>query len=145
MSRNTGVSKASGTKTKLEKLTRAVTSAMKYLEISIRVASKGDDVRDLVWNAAANLEYALFLFSIMHQDVPKSSSWRLTSASKEVEVESILASTRDLVAKAENEIKAGALHEARKITWMARGHLLRLQEFFEKQRKLERAAKKSSQ
>ncbi|UCE43715.1 MAG: hypothetical protein JSV57_05020 [Candidatus Bathyarchaeota archaeon] len=130
---------------KLEKLTRAVASAMEYLERSIRVASKGDDaVRDLVWNAAANLEYALFLFSIMPQDVPRSPSWRLDSHSKEVKVESILSSTRNLLEKAENEIKAGALHEAHKETWMARGHLLRLQEFFEKKRKLERAEEKSS-
>lgn len=131
---------------RLGKLTRAITSATGYLEDSIKFVSRSDDkdVSDLVWRAAAELEYALFLFSITHQDESEGSSWKLGLHSKEVEVESILASTRDLLEDAESKIKDGGLREAHKKTWMARGYLLRLQEFFEKKKKLEKTAEKSS-
>ncbi|MFQ5758901.1 MAG: hypothetical protein ACE5IF_04420 [Candidatus Bathyarchaeia archaeon] len=131
---------------RLEKLTRAIKSAMGYLEDSMKVVSKGndEDVSGLVWRAAADLEYALFLFSIMHQDESESSSWKLGLHSKDVEIDSALASTRDLLKEATSIMKAGEIREAHKKTWMARGYLLRLQEFFEKKRKLQKAVKKSS-
>ena len=58
---------------RLEKVTRAITSAMGYLQDSMKVVSKMDEVSGLVWQAAADLEYALFLFSMMHQDESESS------------------------------------------------------------------------
>jgi len=129
---------------RLEKVTRAITSAMGYLQDSMKVVSKMDEVSGLVWQAAADLEYALFLFSIMHRDEFESSLWKLGLHSKDVEVDSVLASTLDLLKEAKSSIKAGELREAHEKTWMARGYLLRLHEFFEKRKKLERAAKKSS-
>ena len=130
---------------RLEKLTGAIVSARGHLEDSMKVVSKGsdEDVSGIVWRAAADLEYALFLFSIMHQGESGSSSWKLGLRSKDVEVDSVLASTRDLLEEAESKIEAGELREAHQEIWMARGYLLRLQEFFEKKRKLN-AAKKSS-
>jgi hypothetical protein len=129
-----------------EKLTSAIASAMGYLKDSIKLMSQenDEDVSDLVWRAAADLEYALFLFSIMNQNESQSSSWKLGLRSKEVEVASVLTSTRDLLEETEGKIKAGELREAHKKIWMARGYLLKLQKFFEKKRKLEKAAKKSS-
>ena len=130
---------------RLEKLTGAIVSARGHLEDSMKVVSKGsdEDVSGIVWRAAADLEYALFLFSIIHQGESGSSSWKLGLRSKDVEVDSVLASTRDLLEEAESKIEAGELREAHQEIWMARGYLLRLQEFFEKKRKLN-AAKKSS-
>jgi len=112
----------------------------------MKFVSKGndEDVSGIVWRVAADIEYALFLFSIGHQDESRSSSWKLDLRSKDVEVDSVLASTRDLLEEAESKIEAGELHEAHQKTWMARGYLLKLQEFFEKKRKLKKAAKKSS-
>jgi len=129
----------------LEKLSKAISSAMVYLEDSMKAVSEMDDLSILVWRAAAELEYALFLFSIIHQGESESSSWKLGLHSKEVEIESILKSARDMLQKAESSMKTGELREAYRKTWMARGYLLRLQEFFEKKRKLEEAAEKSSQ
>ncbi len=128
----------------LEKLITAITSAMNCLEASMNVGSKVDDVSSLVWRAAADLEYALFLFSIMHQDESESSSWKIDLHSKDVEIESVLRSAMEMLQRAESKIKDGELREAHKETWMARGYLLKLQEFFEKRRKLQKAAEKSS-
>ena len=132
---------------RLEKLTGAIASARGHLEASMKSVPKGsgEDVSGIVWRAAADLEYALFLFSIMHQDESKSSSWRLGLRSKDVEVDSVLVSTRDLLEEAGSKIEAGELREAYKKTWMARGYLLRLHNSFEKRRKLKMAAKKSSE
>lgn len=128
----------------LEKTTEAIKSAMKYLEGTMKNLSKDneDDVSGFVWQAAADLEYALFLFSVTHQDDPESSSWKLSLRSKDVEIDSVLASTRDMLKEAEGKIETGKVREAHKKTWMARGYLLKLQEFFEKRRKLKQAAKK---
>ena len=123
----------------LEKITEAIKSAMKNLS-----KDNEEDVSGFVWQAAADLEYALFLFSVMHQDESESSSWKLSLRSKDVEIDSVLASTRDMLKEAEGKIETGKVREAHKKTWMARGYLLRLQEFFEKRRKLQKAAKKSS-
>ncbi len=131
---------------RLEKLTKAITSAIGCLQDSMKVVSKRDakDLSSLVWRAAADLEYALFLFSITHQGESESSSWTLRLRSKDVEVGSVLASTRDLLEEAKSSLKAGDLREAHKKTWMARGYLLKLHNFFEKKKKLKKAAKKSS-
>ncbi len=130
----------------LEKLAETVKSAMVYLEDSIKTVSKEDDedVSGLVWRAAAELEYALFLFSIMHQDAPEGSSWKLRLRLKDIEVDSVLSSTRDLLKEAASSMEDGNLLEAHKKTWMARGYLLKLHTFFEKQRKRKKTGKKSS-
>jgi len=131
---------------RLEKLTEAIVSARDHLEDSMKAVSKGSDeeVSGIVWRAAADLEYALFLFSIIHQDESGGSSWKLDLRSKDVEVDSVLASTRDLLEEVESKIEAGELREAHKKTWMARGYLLKLHNFFEKRTKLRKVAKKSS-
>ncbi|MFQ6065328.1 MAG: hypothetical protein ACE5L6_07615 [Candidatus Bathyarchaeia archaeon] len=129
----------------VKKLTTAITSAMNHLEASMNVGSKVDDVSRLVWRAAADLEYALFLFSIISQDESESSSWKIDLRSKEVEIKSVSRSAMERLQRAQSKIKDGKLREAHKETWMARGYLLKLQEFFEKRRrKLQKAAEKSS-
>ncbi|NIP67459.1 hypothetical protein GWN63_05310 [Candidatus Bathyarchaeota archaeon] len=130
----------------LKKLTKAIASAIEYLEASMKVASKGNDqeVSRPIWGAAADLEYALFLFSIL-QEESASSSWKLKSPSKDFEIHSFLTSARDLLTEAKTEIEQEELDEAHKKTWMARGYLLKLHNFFEKkQRKKKKAAKKSA-
>ena len=137
--------KAFRVKTKQEKLISAVTSAVRYLEESLKSISEesNEGVSGLVWRAAADLEYALFLFSVMRQDDSEKSSWKLGAQSREIEVESVIVSARDLLKEAENSIEADELHEAHKNAWMARGYLLKLQQFFDKREKLRKAAAKS--
>lgn len=130
----------------LEKLAEAITSATDYLEDSMKTVSKEDDedVSGLVWRAAAELEYALFLFSIMHQDASEGSSWNLRLRSKDVKVDSVLSSTIDLLKEAASSMEDGDLLEAHKKTWIARGYLLKLHTFFEKQRRRKKTGEKSS-
>jgi hypothetical protein len=122
---------------KQENILKAVTSAISHLENSMEALMKKDEkkVLYLTWRAASDLEYALFLFSLMHQDETESSSWKLKHHPKQLEIGPLLVSTQDLLKEAKNSFTAEALHEAHKKTWMARGRLLRLHDFFEKKRR----------
>jgi len=114
-----------------------ITSAINHLEGAMRALLEKNEkeVTHFVWKAAADLEHALFLFSLMYQEETPSASWKLNPPSKQVEVGPTLVVARDLLKEAKDSFEAAKFHEAHKKTWMARGHLLRVDEFFEKMRK----------
>ncbi|MFQ5999258.1 MAG: hypothetical protein ACE5J6_00635 [Candidatus Bathyarchaeia archaeon] len=122
---------------KQENILEALTSAINYLEDSMGalVEKNEKELTRFVWKASADLEYALFLFSIIHQDETESSSWKLDPHSKQVEIGPSLMLAQDLLKEAKHSFEADELHEAYKKTWMARGHLLRVHDFFEKKRR----------
>ena len=103
---------------------------MKALETEEEASAMND-----VWQTAADLEYALFLFSIMQQDEAQRSSWKLRLPSKNDEIKPLLVAAKAALDTAEQEIKKQNLLEAHKRTWEARGYLLRIHDFFEKKRK----------
>ncbi len=119
-----------------QKIIEAVKSAINHLESSTQALVNRDEngVAGSVWRAAADLEYANFLFSII-QDESESRSWKLDPRSKQVEIEPLLVSAQDLLKEAENVLDVRELHEVYKKTWMARGYLLKIQEILEKRRK----------
>lgn len=119
-----------------QKIIEAVKSAINHLESSMKALVNGDKngVADSVWRAAADLEYANFLFFII-QDEPETRSWKLDSRSKQVEIGPLLVSAQDLLKEAESGLDISELHDAYKKTWMARGYLLKIQGNLEKRRK----------
>ncbi len=122
---------------KQENILKAITSAIAYLENSMEALVKNDEKKAVLftWRAASDLEYALFLFSLIQQDENESSLWKLDPHSKQLEIEPLLISAQDLLKEAKNSFEADELHEAHKKTWIARGHLLRVHDFFEKKRR----------
>ncbi len=119
----------------VQKISETVTSALTYIEGALEAHAKGDEnkVIQLTWHAASDLEYGLFLFFLMHQDETRSSSWKLPP-SKQPETEFLLVSTRNLLREAAKRLEVDDLREAHKKTWLARGQLLRIHDFFEKNR-----------
>jgi len=119
---------------KQENILKAITSAITHLENSMNALAKKDEttVAHFIWRAASDLEYALFLFSLIHQDETESSSWKLDPYSKQIEIEPLLTSAQNLLKQAKESFEVDDLPEAHKKTWIAQGHLLRIQEFFEK-------------
>jgi hypothetical protein len=111
-----------------------VTSALVYIEKSIEAHAKSDEnkVIQLTWKAASDLEYCLFLFSLIDPYDTHNSSWRLPS-SKKPEIEVLLASTKNLLGEAAKNLEADDFKEAHKKTWIAKGQLLMLHDFFWKQ------------
>jgi hypothetical protein len=130
-------------KMKQEKITESIESATNHLEGSMKALAKKDEKNlvNHVWRAGADLEYALFLFSLIHQNESESSSWKTDAHSKQVEVSSTLSSVQDLLREVKDSMKAGELLDAHKKTWMARGCLLRVHDTFEKKRKEQRRVK----
>ena len=119
-----------------EKLIKAIASAISNLENSIEALVKRDEkgVLSYVWRAAADSEYTLFLFSLMHREELEGSSWKSSFHPKKGEVGPALACAQDLLKEAKESIEANDSHEAHKKTWMARGYLLKVQDIFEKRR-----------
>ena len=128
---------------KQEKISEFLASAINHLVGSMKALAKKDkkNLVNLVWRAGADLEYALFLFSLMHQNESESSSWKIDSHSKQLEISSILSSVQNLLREAKDNMKAGELPDAHKKTWMARGNLLRVHDTFEKKRREQRRVK----
>ena len=120
-----------------ENILKAIISAISYLEDSMEFLVEKDEKKGVhfAWRAASDLEYALFLFSLMHQDETESSAWKLNPYSKQPEIVPLLISAQDLLVEAKNSFEADELHEAHKKTWMARGDLLRVHDFLEKKRR----------
>jgi hypothetical protein len=119
-----------------QKIIEAIKSAINHLESSMKCLVNSDEngVAGAVWRAAADLEYANFLFSVM-QDESESRSWKLDLRSKQVDIGPLLVSAQDLIREAEIGLDVSELHEVYKKTWIARGYLLKVQEILEKRRK----------
>jgi len=120
----------------IQKISKTVTSALAYIEDAIVAQAKGniEKVMQLTWRAASNLEYGLFLFSLRYPEETQSSSWTLPPI-KQPKIDSLLASTQELLKEAAKSLEADDLKEAHKKTWIARGQLLRIHDFFEKKQR----------
>jgi hypothetical protein len=118
-----------------QKISKAVTSALTYIEESIEAHTKSDEDKliQLIWKAASDLEYCLFLFSLINPGDTRSSSWKF-SLSKQPAIEVLLTSTQNLLREAAKSLEADDLKDAHKKTWLARGHLLNIHDFYEKNR-----------
>ena len=118
------------------KITKAVLSAIKHLENSRRSITEDNEnlLANQVWKASAEVEYALFLFSILRQN-EQSHSWKVDLKSKELEVAAVITSTQELLQKAKTSFENGDLLDAHKKIWMARGYLLKVQNILEKKHK----------
>jgi len=120
-----------------EKLVESIASAAEHLEKSMEALVKKDErsMESSVWRAAADVEYALFLFSLTQVEEHESSSWRTNLPSRQAEIGPVLMLAQDLLKEAKGNIDAGDLREARKKTWAARVHLLKARELMEKRRR----------
>ncbi len=128
---------------KREKLIEAVASAVDNLEEAIKTLIKGDERETprRVWRAAADSEYALFLFSINSNTSPEDPRpWKFSLNPKNMEMGPALTLAQELLKEAEGNIRTGDFLEAHRKTWMARRYLLEVQGTFEKRR---RSGKKS--
>jgi len=119
-----------------QRIIEAVKSAINHLERSVKALMDRDEkgVVTSVWRAAADLEYANFLFSIM-QDESGSRSWKVDLGSKQMEIGPLLVSAQDLLKEAESGLNINELHEAYRKTWIARGYLLKVQGILDKRQK----------
>ena len=119
-----------------QKITKAILSAKRHLDNSQKsIAEHNQDaLANHVWKASAELEYALFLFTVLRQTEDRTHSWKVNLKSRELELAPVVTSTQELVTNAQTHFEDGDLQEAHKNAWLARGHLLEVQNFLEKKR-----------
>jgi hypothetical protein len=120
-----------------EKILKALKSAITHLDNSMLTMDKKDDnsVADSVWHTAAELEYALFLFSITVQGEIDKTKWKLNPKLKKVEVGPMLVTARELLDKAEKCVTNENLLDAYKNAYIARHFILKLQKDFTRKKR----------
>jgi len=121
-----------------EKILKALKSAMTHLDNSMLAIDKKEDdslLEDSVWHVAAELEYALFLFSITVQNEIDKSKWKLNPKLKKVEVGPTLVTVQNLLNEAEKCIENEKLLDAYKSAYIARNYMLKIQKDFTKKKR----------
>jgi hypothetical protein len=120
-----------------EKILMALKSVAPYLENSIRALAEKDEnsLMDNVWHVAAELEYALFLFSITFEEEAEKPKWRSNPKLRKVEVDSALVTVQDLLKEVYKHMKEKNLLEAYKEANIARHYVLKVQRDFARKKR----------
>jgi hypothetical protein len=120
-----------------EKIQKALDGASACLKTSIVELSKKNDesYADRVWHVGAELEYALFLFSMMFPDESSVSKRKPNPELKNIDTATILTDCQNLLDEAGKQLATGKLKESYKTTYMARHYILKVQEDIAKKKR----------
>jgi sugar diacid utilization regulator len=111
-----------------EKITKALTSCEACLEKSVvAVKSAREESDNWVWHAAAELEYALFLFSLKNADENVTLKRKTGSRDKNDSTAKLLNTVQNLVVQSKESIATGNWLQAHKYAYAAGNILLRIQ------------------
>ncbi|MEM3641607.1 MAG: hypothetical protein QXH37_06785 [Candidatus Bathyarchaeia archaeon] len=118
-----------------EKILRSLKNAEGYLEKSMTALNNKNDTlfADSLWHFAAELEYALFLFSITLQSENNGAHWKPNP--KKGDAVPNLGEVQNLLNEAERFMADGKLLEAYKNVYLARHCTLKIQEDLAKKRR----------
>jgi len=109
------------------KILNALKKAKKYLKSSIRTKENAESFKKAIWHAAAELEYALFFFSIKFSDENKRHNWRVNPRSKESDLNLMLSMAEKFLSSAEKCVLSEDMLEAYKNAYLARNYMLKIQ------------------
>ncbi|MEM2105285.1 MAG: hypothetical protein QXV21_02285 [Candidatus Bathyarchaeia archaeon] len=120
-----------------DKILKALKTAMTYMENSVSALKKKDEnsFADSLWHAAAELEYALFLFSIMFQNENETAKWKPNPDLKKMETSALLNEAHSLLEDAEKHMASKKLLDSYKSAYVARHYLLKTQEDLAKKKR----------
>jgi len=120
-----------------EKIQKAVDGASACLKESIAELSKKNEesFADRVWHVGAELEYALFLYSMMFPDESTFSKRKPNPELKNVETATILNDCQELLDDAGKQLAKGKLKESYKTAYTARNYILKVQEDIAKKKR----------
>jgi hypothetical protein len=119
-----------------KKILNTLEAAIKYLENSALALNKDDEnlLADSVWHGVAELEYALFLFSMA---LPSESNfeWKPNPKLKKMETSAVLSEAEKLLRKAEELAVEGKLFDAYNNAYIARQYMFKVQEDLAKKKR----------
>jgi hypothetical protein len=111
-----------------EKIAKALASCEAYLEKSIAaLKSECEESDSCMWHAAAELEYALFLFSLKGSDDDVALNWKTGSHDRGGSPAKLLNTVQNMLVQSKESIAAGNWLQARKYAYAAGNILLGIQ------------------
>jgi len=123
-----------------DKIKTALTAALKHIEESVGAYAHNNEktMSNSLWTASSEVEYAVFLLSLLQGDNSKITPSKQSSSTKQsLELQSSLAFAQQLLASAKANAEAGDYKKGHEEAWAARNLLLKVQDSVEKKRKQE--------
>jgi hypothetical protein len=119
------------------KLLTALKSASAFVDDSLHCLAEAEDalIARKVWYVAVELEYALFLFSMILGDESVGVRRKLMRAPKLVKIDDTLRLTRSLLEKSGELTSRNQLLDAYTEASIARSHVLTLQKYYRKKKR----------
>ncbi|MDQ1278780.1 MAG: hypothetical protein QG670_40 [Thermoproteota archaeon] len=117
-----------------EELKEILTSAIRELEEAVKALVSMDNrtLTGKVWKAASDVEYATFLMSLSRRE--SEDEWKkIWKLSTDVDVGATLITAQNLLKQATTDLNSKD-EEAYRKAWLARGHILNVQNKLDKLR-----------
>jgi len=120
-----------------DKVLRALESATSYLEKSVLALKSGNEnfFTEHFWHVAAELEYALFMFSLIFKEEIDKSKWKPNPEMKRDNVDDVLAEVRSLLDNAKKFLASGKVLNAYKSVYVARHCVFAVEENLAKKKR----------
>lgn len=121
-----------------DKILKALEATVSHVKNAMQALNMEDEESfdDATWHAAAELEYALFLFSIMLKDAGETQKFKVNPELKGDNFGAILIQTQDFLSKAGACMTNKNILEAYKNANVARHYLLKIQEELTKRKRM---------
>ena len=117
------------------KILNALKTAKNFLEtLDAKTKKNAEAFRNAIWRVAAELEYALFFFSIMFQNENQVQKWKVNPKSKGADLNFMLKEAQKLLSEAEKSAVNGGMLEAYKNAYIARHYVLKIQGELDKEK-----------
>ncbi|MBS7636354.1 hypothetical protein KEJ37_03270 [Candidatus Bathyarchaeota archaeon] len=120
------------------KILKALESAANYLEKSASALGSGDEnsFTKHFWHVAAELEYALFMFSLIFQEENiDKSKWKPNPDVKKDNINGVLTEVYSLLDNAKKSLTSGKLLDAYKGVYLARHRVFAVEENLAKKKR----------
>lgn len=119
-----------------DRILKALSSALQYANKSVSALESGDENSFLnnLWHVAAELEYALFLFSLALKIEQNVQMPKLNPNPRGMQTNSIMLKVKELIERAQNILRGVDLLNAHRNTYMARYYIFKLQENLDRKR-----------
>jgi hypothetical protein len=120
-----------------DKILKVLESALNHLKLSTSALKNRDEnaFSNSVWHVAAELEYALFLFSLAFRNKHDELKIKINPESKNLQFGSVMTEVEDLLEEAKKSIDNGNLLDAYKSAYIARHRVFKVQEVLAKKKR----------
>lgn len=120
-----------------DKILKALESALNHLKLSTSSLKNSDEnaFSNSLWHVAAELEYALFLFSLAFENKHDTSKVKPNPEPRNLQFNSVMGEVENLLEEAKKLISTGNLLEAYKSAYVARYRVFKVQEILAKKKR----------